>query len=81
MRKKGVLLSGKRTADQRLSFHYIDSTISLLPKSKFQASGPFCDCTVRFFSDLVGNPKDRFSATQLLIIKSYDLGIIFKNST
>ena len=38
-------------ADHRLCFRYISSTIPLLPKS----------CTVRFMSDLVGNPEDRFS--------------------
>ena len=31
-------LRGNRKADQRLCFRYIDSTIPLLPKSKFQAS-------------------------------------------
>ena len=31
-------LRGNREADQRLCFRYTDSTIPLLPKSKFQAS-------------------------------------------
>ena len=43
-------LRGDREADQRLCFRYIYSTIPI-----------FCDCTARFVSDLVGNPKDRFS--------------------
>ena len=45
-------LCGNRTADQHLCFRYIDSTIPL---------ASFCGCTVRFVSDLVGNPEDRFS--------------------
>ena len=31
-------LRGNREADQRLCFRYMDSTIPLLPKYKFQAS-------------------------------------------
>ena len=31
-------LRGDREADQRLCFHYMDSTIPLLPNPKFQAS-------------------------------------------
>ena len=50
-------LCGNRTTDQRLCFRYMDSTIPLLPN--FEAI--FCGCTARFVSDLVGNPKDRFS--------------------
>ena len=35
---------------------------SLLPKTRiFQPLAIFCDRTVRFVSDLVGNPEDRFS--------------------
>ena len=49
-------------ADQCLCFHYRDSTISILPKTKiFKPLAIFCGCTARFVSDLVGNPKDRFS--------------------
>ena len=44
-------LHGKRAADQHLCFHCIDSSISLLPKSSH------LECV----SDLVRNPKDRFS--------------------
>ena len=45
------------TADQRLCFHYPDSTIPhlLIPILKLLAC--FRDCTVRFVSDLVGNPN------------------------
>ena len=50
------------TADQRLCFRYSDSTMSLLLYSQnFKPLACFCDCTGRFVSDLVGNPKDRFS--------------------
>ena len=48
-------------ADQRLHFRYTDSTISLLPKSNFKILAIFCIFIDRFVSDLVGNPKDRFS--------------------
>ena len=50
-------LRGNHTADQRLSFRYIlfGGTIPL--QGKFQA----CGCTVRFVSELVGNPKYGFS--------------------
>ena len=62
-------LCDNRTADQRLCFRYTDSTIPLLPKSKFSSLAIFCDFTARFVSDLVGNPKDRISlvAAHLLI--------------
>ena len=50
-------LRGNREADQRLCFHYIDSKIPLLFKSKI-SSKIFCSCTVWFVLDLVRN---RFS--------------------
>ena len=50
---------GNSTADQRLCFRYIDSTIPLLLDQKFLAI--FCGCTALFVSDLVGNCKDRYS--------------------
>ena len=50
-------LCDNRKADQRLSFHYIASTIPLLLKPL----AIFCDSTARFVSDLVGKPEDRFS--------------------
>ena len=54
-------LCGNRTTDQRLCFRYTDSTIPLL----FKPLAIFCDCcTVRFVSDLVGNPEDRFSQNE-----------------
>ena len=49
-------LCGNRTADLRLCFCYINSTIPLL--SKFLA---IFSCTARFVLDLVGNTEDRFS--------------------
>ena len=42
-------------------FAKIDNTIPLLTNPKFQDSGIFCGCTDCFVSDLVRNPKDRFS--------------------
>ena len=56
-------LLGNREADQRLCFHYIDSTIPQISKSErnFKLLTIFCGCTARFVSDLVGNPEDRFS--------------------
>ena len=58
---KGVdQLCGYRTADQRLCFRYIDSTIPLLPNSEISS--------IKQFSlvvwDLVGNPRDRFSCDE-----------------
>ena len=50
-------LRGNREADQRLCFHYTDSTIPL----NFKSLAIFCGCTARFVSDLVGNPEDWFS--------------------
>ena len=51
-----------RKADQRLCFHYMDSTILLLSKSEnFKLLVFFCDYTVRFMLDLVENPEDQFS--------------------
>ena len=44
-------LHGNREADQRLCFHYSDSTIPLLHK----LLALFCDCTARFVSDLFRN--------------------------
>ena len=54
-------LCGYREADQRLCFHYRDSTIPLLPKCKISSLYPSPVTTARFVSDLVGNPEDRFS--------------------
>ena len=47
-------------ADQHLCFHYIDSTIHLLPKIESLLSF-FRGCTARFVSDLVETPEGRFS--------------------
>ena len=49
-------------ADQRLCFHYTDSTIPLYTYTKnFKPLACFYDCTGRFVSDLIGNHEDRFS--------------------
>ena len=58
--KSANQLCGNRTADQRLCFRHIDSTIPLFPTSEI-ALAIFCDYTARFVSNLVGNPEDRFS--------------------
>ena len=50
-------LYGNRTADHRLCFHYIDSTIPLLPKTEIPLA-IFCGCTAQFVLDLVGIPED-----------------------
>ena len=56
-------------ADQRLCFHYTDSTIPLLSKSKiFQPVTISCDCTARFVSDLVGNHIVGFPTRQLFYL-------------
>ena len=48
--------------DQHLCFPNTDSTIPLLLKSEISGFSPsFVAVTGRFVSDLVGNPKDRFS--------------------
>ena len=49
-------------ADQRLCFHYIASTMPVLPKyKKFKPLAIFCDCTARFVLDQVRNHEDWFS--------------------
>ena len=47
-------LSGNRAADQRLCFHYVESTSPL----KFQASSHLL---LLYSQDGVRNPEDRFS--------------------
>ena len=64
-------LRGNSEADQRLCFRYMDTTIPLLSKSEtFKLLVIFCSRTAWFVSDLVGNPKDRFShnEAQILVI-------------
>ena len=54
-------LRGNGAADQHLYFHYIDSIIPFL-NPKFQASNNQDLLWLwQFVSDLVRNPKDRFS--------------------
>ena len=55
-------------ADQRLCFRYIESTISLLSKSKIKPLAISSDCTARFVWDLVGNPDYRFSHNEAHLI-------------
>ena len=62
---------GKCTADHCLCFRFSDSTVPLLLKFEKSSVWPFfCDCTGRFVSDLVRNPKDRFSR-----VMAYHYGI------
>ena len=63
-------LRSNREADQRLCFHYMDSTITLLPKfmRNFKPLVIFCVCTARFVSGLVGKPKDWFSLNEAHMI-------------
>ena len=56
-------LCGNREADQRLCFHYTDSTIPLLSTSEISS----CGCTAQFVSDMVGNPEGRFSHNEAQI--------------
>ena len=48
-------------AVQCFGFLYIDRTIPLLPNPNFKPLAFFCGYTAQFVSDMVGNPKDRFS--------------------
>ena len=63
-------LCGNRTTDQRLCFRYTDSTIPSLSKPL----AIFCDCTVWFVLDLVGNPEDRFSHNKAQMFSGYTRG-------
>ena len=56
------------SADQRLCFHYIDSTTPLLSKSEI--SSLFSSCTAQFVSHLVVNSEDRFSRDGAHFIQS-----------
>ena len=56
-------LHGNREADQRLCFHYSDSTIPL-PRN-FKLLAIFCSCTARFVSDLFGNHIVGFATRRL----------------
>ena len=59
-------LRDNREADQRLCFCYTDS--KSLYFLNFKPLDIFCDCTMRFMSDLVGNPKDKFSHNEAYLI-------------
>ena len=58
MRKPAFCICKYKGADQRLFFHYIDSTVHLLL---------LFNSAAQFVSDLVGNLKDRFSRNAALI--------------
>ena len=59
-------LCGNRTADLRHS-------------KNFKPPAIFCGCTAQFVSDLVGNPKDRFSCEAAHL--SYDTSVIQRISS
>ena len=63
------------TADQRLCFRYINSTIPLLPN--FKPLTIFFGCTARFVSDLVRNPEDWFSHIVAHIKADLSIGSLF----
>ena len=54
-------------ADQRLCFHFTDSTIALLIKSEISTF--FCDCTALFVLDLIGNQIVVFLMHRLIYFK------------
>ena len=58
--------SGATSADQRHYFGHLDSTFPLLTKSK-NSLAIFGRCTVRFVSDQVGNPENKFSHDAALL--------------
>ena len=66
-------LRGNREADQRLCFHYMDSTICFLSKAEISrlTLAIFCGYTAWFVWDLVGNPEDRFSHNEALMIQTF----------
>ena len=58
-------LRGNREADQRLCFHYIDSTIPpTFYIRNFKPLAIFCSCTAWFVSDQVGNQNVGFLMTR-----------------
>ena len=79
MRKPAFCICVKKGTDQLcgsvqlisaivLASYIVQSFYFLNPK--FQASNnllKFCGCTARFLSDLVGNPKNRFSRNEGII--------------
>ena len=62
-------LHGNSEADQRLCFHYTDTTISLLPKSEISSLEP-SSVTVQpgLCRGLVGNAEDLFSHNEAHLI-------------
>ena len=72
MRKPAFCMCENKDADQlrgNLCFRYTGRTIPLLSNSEnLKALAIFYGCTAWFVSDLVGNPKDRFSHNKAHII-------------
>ena len=79
MRKHDFCISDNKDADQlrsncktdqRLCFRYID--LSTYYIQNFKPLAILCGCTTWYVSDLVGNPKDRFSrnAAQIIVNES-----------
>ena len=64
-------LCGNSKADQRLCFHYRDSTIPLLSilNQNLQPLAIFSSCTALFESDLVRNHNVGFLMSQLMYIE------------
>ena len=60
-KKDADQLCSNCTADQRLCFRYTDNTTLSSKIRNFKRLAFFCDCTGLFVTDLVGNPKTRFS--------------------
>ena len=70
-------LRGNRKADQRLCFRYTDSAIPLLSKSEISSLYPSSVAIQPMFvSDLVRNPKDRFSHNEAHMVRGNSLTYI-----
>ena len=62
--------------DQRLCFHYIDSTI---PRIRyFKPLNIFCGHTAQFVSGLVRNPEDKFSLDEAQLFYHILLTSVYK---
>ena len=75
MRKPAFCIYENKSAYQQLirvcifATYTIHSSTSFI--QNFKSLSIFCDCTVRFMSDLVGNTEDRFSrdTAQMIMMK------------
>ena len=84
MRKHARTMVQIRATGLRLCFRYTDSATLYFLNPKFQVSSHLLwrYVTVRFVSDLVGNPEDRFSREMPLIIRdSYQPLPRYRDST